>query len=156
MVEKFGYQAQDIALLFIVNHLLNLFIAPIIGRWIGRVGERRALTIEYSGLIFVFIGYALVENSQIAAGLYIIDHLFFAMAIALKTFFQKIADPKDIASTAGVSFTINHIAAVVIPVLFGMLWIINHSLVFYSGAVIAIASLIFCQKIDDELKKLNS
>ena len=156
MVGKFGYQAQDIALLFIVNHLLNLFIAPIIGRWIGRVGERRALTIEYSGLIFVFIGYALVENSQIAAGLYIIDHLFFAMAIALKTFFQKIADPKDIASTAGVSFTINHIAAVVIPVLFGMLWIINHSLVFYSGAVIAIASLIFCQKIDDELKKLNS
>jgi hypothetical protein len=155
MVEKFGYLPQDIALLFIVNHLLNLFIAPIIGRWIGRVGERRALTIEYSGLIFVFIGYALVENSQIAAGLYVIDHLFFAMAIALKTFFQKIADPKDFASSAGVAFTINHIAAVVIPVIFGMLWIIDHSLVFYSGAVIAIASLIFSQKIDQELNKLT-
>jgi len=156
MVEKFGYQAQDIALLFIANHLLNLFIAPIIGRWIGRVGERRALTIEYSGLIFVFIGYALVENSQIAAGLYIIDHLFFAMAIALKTFFQKIADPKDFASSAGVAFTINHIAAVVIPVLFGLLWIINHSLVFYAGAAIAVASLIFCQKIDQELNKITT
>ena len=154
MVEKFGYEPQDIALLFIVNHLLNLFIAPIIGRWIGRVGERRALTIEYSGLILVFIGYALVDNSQIAAGLYIIDHLFFAMAIALKTFFQKIAEPKDIASTAGVSFTINHIAAVVIPAAFGLLWVINHSLVFYAGACIAAASLIFCQKIDDELKLL--
>lgn len=155
MVEKFGYQPQDIALLFIANHLLNLFIAPIIGRWIGRVGERRALTIEYTGLIFVFIGYALVENSQIAAALYIIDHLFFAMAIALKTFFQKIADPKDIASTAGVAFTINHIAAVVIPVVFGLLWIINHSLVFYSGALIAVASLVFCQKIDATLIKLT-
>ncbi|MGB0495960.1 MAG: MFS transporter, partial [Kangiellaceae bacterium] len=153
MVEKFGYQPQDIALLFIINHLLNLLIAPTIGRWIGRVGEKRALTIEYIGLIFVFVGYALVENSQIAAGLYIIDHLFFAMAIALKTFFQKIANPKDIASTAGVSFTINHIAAVVIPAAFGILWVINHSLVFYAGALLATASLIFSQKIDQELLK---
>ena len=29
-----------------------------------------------------------------------LDHLFFAMAIAVKTYFQKIADPADIASTA--------------------------------------------------------
>ena len=40
---------------------------------------------------------------------------FFALAIAIQTYFQKIADPADIAATAGVSFTINHIAAVVMP-----------------------------------------
>ena len=100
----------------------------------------------------MFVGYAVVENPDIAAGLYIIDHAFFAMAIAIKTFFQKIADPKDIASTAGVSFTINHIAAVIIPALFGVLWMVNPSAVFYIGAAMASISLLLAQKIDQELK----
>ena len=152
MVEKFGYSAANIATLFIINHLMNLYIAPKIGRFIGKVGERKALTIEYTGLIFVFVGYAVVESADFAAVLYVIDHLFFAMAIALKTFFQKIADPKDIASSSGVSFTISHIAAVVIPVLFGILWITNPAMVFYSGAIIAFISLLLAQLVDKELK----
>jgi hypothetical protein len=156
MVEKFHYDVSDIALLFIANHLLNLYAAPKIGKWIGKIGEQKALTIEYTGLIFVFVGYALVEDSNLAAGLYVIDHLFFALAIALKTFFQKIADPKDIASSSGVSFTINHIAAVVIPAAFGILWLKNPDMVFYLGASIAFASLIFTQRIDIELSKIKS
>ncbi|QUM90306.1 MFS transporter [Moritella sp. 36] len=142
MVEKFGYGVPEITALFMLNHVINLYLGPKIGAWIGRVGERRALTFEYTGLIFVFIGYALVESAEFAAVLYIIDHLFFAVAIALKTYFQKIADPKDIAGSMGVSFSINHIAAVVIPVIFGMIWLYDPSLVFYAGAAIACLSLI--------------
>jgi len=154
MVEKFDYGAEDIAILFTINHLVSLYAAPKIGRWIGRVGERKTLTIEYIGLILIFLGYALVENADIAAGLYIIDHLFFAMAIALKTFFQKIADPKDIAGSSGVSFTINHIAAVVIPAAFGILWLQNPAAVFYCGAGIALVSLLMSQRMDIELSRL--
>ena len=148
MVEKFGYSVQQITLLYMVNHIINFFLAPKIGAWIAKVGEKRALTIEYSGLAVVFIGYALVESANMAAVLYIIDHLFFAMAIALKTYFQKIADPKDIASNSAVSFSINHIAAVVIPASFGLIWLYDHSLVFYAGAIIAIASLFASQFIN--------
>ena len=152
MVEKFHYNITDIALLYIANHLLNLYLAPKVGSWIARVGERKALTLEYCGLILVFVGYAVVDDADIAAGLYIIDHAFFAMAIAIKTFFQKIADPKDIASTAGVSFTINHIAAVIIPALFGILWMVNPAAVFYIGAFMAFLSLLLAQKTDQELR----
>ena len=90
----------------------------------------------------MFVGYALVENSHIAAGLYVVDHLFFALALAVKTYLQKSADPQDMASTAGVSFTINHIAAVVIPVTFGLLWLHSPAAVFYIGAAMAVVSLI--------------
>jgi len=148
MVEKFGYDASDMALLFIANHLASLYFAPKIGQLIEKVGEKRTLTFEYIGLIIVFSGYALVENQYIASGLYVIDHLFFAMAIALKTYFQKIADPKDIAATSGVSFTINHIAAVVIPAFFGIIWLTNPSLVFIVGAGIALCSLALTQLIN--------
>ena len=147
MVEKFGYSASQVTLLFLVNYAFNWLFAEKIGQLIGKFGERKALTLEYLGLIFVFIAYGIVDNPTLAAGLYILDHMFFAMAIAISTYFQKIADPKDMASSAGVSFTINHIAAVVIPAALGMVWIWSHSLVFYIGACFALASLIAAQYI---------
>ena len=141
MVEKFGYGVAAISTLFLINATLNMLFAARIGRLISVVGERAALIFEYVGLIGVFIAYAFVENSQIAAGLYIVDHFFFALAIAIKTYFQKIADPADIASSAGVSFTINHIAAVVLPAILGVLWLNSPSLVFLVGAGLAGLSL---------------
>ncbi|MGH1610702.1 MFS transporter [Vibrio parahaemolyticus] len=147
MVEKFGYSAADITLLFLINYLFNFLFAKRIGRFIGVVGERKALTFEYVGLIFVFVGYGLVQTAEWAAALYVVDHLFFALALAIKTYFQKIADPADMASTAGVAFTINHIAAVVIPVTFGMIWLVSPSSVFYIGASMAAVSLLLSLNI---------
>jgi MFS transporter len=147
MVEKFKYTVGEISLLFMINYVFNLLFAPAIGKWIGRIGERKALIIEYIGLAILFTGYALVENATVAAGLYVIDHLFFAMAIAMKTYLQKIADPKDMASTAGVSFTINHIAAVVIPALLGLIWLTSPTLVFVIGSGFACCSLLLALNI---------
>ena len=142
MVEKFGYSVGEISILFGINYVFNLLFAARIGKWVGKVGERKALTLEYVGLVLVFTGYAFVESAFIAAGLYVIDHMFFALAIAIKTYFQKIADKKDIAATASVSFTINHIAAVVIPALLGVLWLYSNAAVFLVGTGFALCSLI--------------
>jgi hypothetical protein len=142
MVEKFGFTVGGITLLFLLNAVINVVMAPRIGRLIGRWGERNALIFEYVGLIGVFTAYAFVEHAGLAAGLYVVDHLFFALAIAIKTYFQKIADPADIAATAGVSFTINHIAAVVLPAAFGFLWLISPAAVFLAGSAMAAVSLL--------------
>ena len=142
MVEKFGYPVDQITLLFLINAVINIILAPRIGRLIARWGERRALLCEYAGLIGVFTAYAFVENAIVAAGLYVVDHLFFALAIALETYFQKIADRRDIAATAGVSFTINHIAAVIIPAAFGFVWLISPAAVFIAGAAMAAVSFL--------------
>jgi predicted MFS family arabinose efflux permease len=150
MVEKFHYSVADISALFLINYVFNWLFAAKIGKLIGKIGERSVLRFEYVGLIIVFISYGFVENANIAAALYVIDHLFFALAIAIKTYFQKIAQPEDIAATAGVSFSINHIAAIVIPALLGMLWIIESSWVFYIGASFALCSLILAMLIPDE------
>ena len=147
MVEKFGYDAATITLLYLLNHVINMFLAPKIGKMIGKWGERRALVFEYAGLFIVFVSYAFVENHILAGGLYVIDHMFFALAIAIKTYFQKIADPADISSTAGVSFTINHIAAVFIPAAFGLLWLISPGAVFLAGAAMAFVSLVLALNV---------
>ena len=155
MVEKFKYSASQVTLLFLINYLFNWVFAEKIGKVIHIFGEKKSLTFEYIGLIIVFISYAIVTNAYIAAMLYVIDHMFFALAIAVNTYFQKIADPKDIASSAGVSFTINHIAAIFVPVLLGFLWIYSHSLVFFIGSIFALLSLIATQFIPSNLTKIE-
>ena len=147
MVEKFGYTAAQVTMLFLINYAFNWLFAERIGVLIRRIGERRALTIEYVGLIIVFTAYAFVENAYLAAALYIIDHMFFALYIAMSTYFQKIADPADMASSAGVSFTINHIAAVIVPAALGLVWVVSHSAVFLAGTGFAICSLLLAQNV---------
>ncbi len=147
MVEKFGYSLAQITTLFLLNAAFNMWLAPLVGKIIGRVGERVALVAEYTGLIGVFIAYAFVENGTVAAGLYVIDHMFFAFAIAIKTYFQKIGAPEDMASTASVAFTINHIAAVFVPAAFGFIWLVNPSAVFLAGAGMAALSLILATNV---------
>ena len=142
MVEKFGFDAAAMSLMFLATSAMAIWFSPKVGRMIARLGERRVLIIEYIGLIAVFLAYAFVDTAWVAVGLYLLDHLFFAMSFASKTYFQKIADPQDIASTSGVSFTINHIAAVVIPVVFGQIWITDHAYVFLAGAAMAGGSLL--------------
>jgi hypothetical protein len=149
LVEKFNFPVEDVVMLTLVNAALTFYLAPKIGRLISYIGERRALTFEYIGLIAIFISYAFVETIEIAIALYLLDHIFFAMAIAIKTYFQKIADPADIAATSSISFTINHIAAVVLPAVLGIIWVIDHSAVFLISAGIAAASLALSQLIPD-------
>lgn len=145
MVERFGFDVHEITALFLVNYLISMGFAPVMGRAVGYFGERGALAFEYTGLIGVFLAYAGVYflgwGVLVAAALYIIDHLFFALAFALKTYFQKIADPQDIAPTAAVAFTINHIAAVALPAVLGLLWLVSPAAVFGLAAAMAAVSL---------------
>ena len=147
MVEKFGFTVSQMTLLFLVNGVLTIYLAPRIGRLVSYWGEKRTLTLEYAGLVVIFTAYAFAESAWFAASLYIVDHVFFAMAIALKSYLKKIADPADMAATAGVSFSINHIAAVVLPFALGLLWVVSPPLVFIIGAIIAFASLLLSQLV---------
>jgi hypothetical protein len=143
MVQKFGYSVGDMTILLLINGIFTTVIAPRLGHFIEHWGERRSILVEHLGLVLVFAAYAIVENPWIAAVLYMLDNAFFSMSIAHKTYFQKIGDPDHMAPTAGVAFSINHIAAVFIPLPLGLIWDIHYSWVFWIGAGIAAAGFLF-------------
>ena len=151
MVEKFGFAVHEVAGLYLVNLVLNMLIAPLLGRIVARFGERNALMFEYTGLVCVFLAYGGVYffdwGFQVAAVLYVLDHMFFGLALALKTYFQKIGAPGDMAPTAAVAFTINHIAAVFLPVLLGLLWLVSPAAVFLLAAGMAFISFVLATLI---------
>jgi hypothetical protein len=145
MVEKFGLGVEEITGLFLINYLANMVIAPMMGKIVFIKGERFVLMLEYIGLSLVFMAYGgiywLGWGVIVGAALYVIDHMLFGLAFALKTYFQKIADPEDIAPTAAVAFTINHIAAVFLPALLGYLWVVSPGAVFGLAAALAMGSV---------------
>jgi Major Facilitator Superfamily len=147
MVKRFGFTVQEITLLFVVNNGINYYLSPLIGKAIVRFGERRVLSLEYGSMILIFIAYALVQAKWMVAVLYILDHIFFNCAIAIRTYFQKVADPRDIAPSMAVGFTINHIAAVVLPAVGGLLWMVDYRIPFVGGAFLALMSLLAVQCI---------
>jgi hypothetical protein len=147
LVKKFQFSVQEVTVLFVVNNLINYFLSPLIGKGIIRFGERKVLSLEYFSLIFIFLAYAAVSSKMLVAVLYILDHIFFNFAIAIRTYFQKVGDPKDIAPSMAVGFTINHIAAVFLPAIGGLLWVVDYRIPFVCGAILSMISLIAVQQI---------
>ncbi len=145
MVEKFGFAVYELTALYLINLVITMTAAPFLGRLVARFGERRTLIVEYVGLFVVFTSYAGLYwfdwGVTLAATLYVADHILFGFALALKTYFQKIAAPEDIAPTAAVAFTINHIAAVFLPVTLGLLWVVSPPAVFALASTLALGSL---------------
>ncbi|WP_022668176.1 MFS transporter [Desulfospira joergensenii] len=147
LVQKFDFSIQEITLLFLLNNLINFGISPLVGKFILRYGERRLLSLEYFTLILIFIAYAFVESRFLVGVLYVLDHIFFSFSMGIKTNFQKIASPGDIAPSAAVGFTINHIAAVLLPVIGGLLWMKDYRIPFLAGAGLSLVSLCLVQLI---------
>ena len=145
LVKRFGFTVQTITLLFVVNNVINYFVTPLVAKAIKRYGERTILTAEYGSLIVIFAAYAYCPYKPVIMLLYVLDHISFNGSMAIRTYFHKIADPKDISSSTAVSFTINHIAAVVLPVVGGYLWMIDYKIPFFLGVVLSICSLTAAQ-----------
>lgn len=147
LVKIFHFSVQEVTVLFVVNNVIGYFAAPLVGKAIVRFGERKVLSIEYGGLVIIFLAYALTGSRWVAAGLYILDNLLFNFSMAIKTYFQKVADQQDIAPSMAVGFTINHIAAVILPIIGGVLWIVDYRIPFVAGAVLSLVSLAAVQYI---------
>ena len=147
LVQKFNYSVQEVTLLFVINNSINYFLSPLVGKSIIRFGERKVLSLEYLSVIFIFTAYATTDSKLLVAFIYILDQIFFTFAIAIRTYFQKVGDPQDIAPSMAVGFTINHLAAVFLPAIGGMLWVVDYRIPFFAGAAMGVISLLAVQKI---------
>lgn len=156
LVQKFQYTVQEVTILFIINNTINYFLSPMVGKSIIRFGERKVLSLEYLSVIFLFTAYATTDSKLLVAFIYILDQIFFTFAIAIRTYFQKVGDPQDIAPSMAMGFTINHLAAVFLPAIGGMLWVIDYRIPFFAGAAMGVVSLLAVQKIRTEKLEAES
>jgi predicted MFS family arabinose efflux permease len=149
LVRNYGIGIQTTAVLFLVNSLINVVTLRLAGTLVTRLGERIVLSASFGLLIFVFLGYAYVTYLPVLFGLFVVDNILFGTSLALTTYFQKIAvTPEEITSNVSVQQTINHIAAVIIPIVGGTAWeLFGSQAPFLVGVGIVVVSLVLTQFI---------
>ncbi len=149
LVDIHGIDVRQTATLFLVNNFINTYASAQLGRLVSRFGERKMLTLNFLGLIAVFVGYAYIPYLPVLYALFVVDNIFFSFNLALESYFQKIShSPAEITSNVSMAQTINHVSALVVPVLGGILWAqVSPSATFLAGAAVAVVSLILVQFI---------
>jgi MFS family permease len=149
LVQVYGIDVKQTATLFLVNSLITAYTAGQLGKLVARFGERAVLTANFVGLIGVFLGYAYIAYLPILYALFVLDHIFFGFNVAVDSYFQKIAlSQEEITSNVSMAQTINHISALIVPIMGGILWeAIHPSATFLAGVVIAVVTLVMVQFI---------
>ncbi len=142
LVQRFHFTLAEMSLLFLLNNLINWILNPYIGLAINKVGERPLLTAKYVAVVFICLAYVFCDSAWLAAVLYVLDQLLFCFTVSIRTYFQKIADQGDIAPSMAVGLTVNHVAAVAVPLVGGFLWMLDYRIPFLMGVVFALASLV--------------
>ncbi len=144
LVKVYKMQIRYTAILMLFNAIMVIIFSPFIGYSIDRYGERRVLFISYFLVFFVFIGYAFFHNIWLLIACYTIDNILYLGSISLTSYIGKLVPKNELRPTLSMGVTMNHIAAVAMPITGGLLWEkLGYEVVFMIGALIVIISLVF-------------
>jgi len=148
LVKVHGVKAEHIAVLMAVNSVLNICTRYILGHFVDRIGEKRSLTLGYSILIFIFMGYAHIKYLPLLYALYCLDNMCFGFEVARTTYLDKIAPQEHIMQTISLGITANHLSAIPVPIIGGFIWKkFGYSWTFMTGAAILLFSLLAVSRI---------
>jgi len=143
LVRHYGVPLTTMLLLAMAFQAIIWIASPLVGRLIDRIGERPVLAFYFACLTVCFIGYATIRNRAVLCGLYVVDSAFFVFAMALTTYVNKIAPPSERTPTLSMGVAFNHVAAVIMPLVGGLLWkYAGYEWVFIIGAAAAAVSVI--------------
>ncbi|GAC1430282.1 MAG: MFS transporter [Chloroflexota bacterium] len=143
LIRLYSLDVVHITWLLVLNTIVSILTMPWIGWIIDRAGERRVLVANYACLVFLFAGYALVHNLWLLVVLYCIDNAFFGFSMGINTYLKKIAPPHEVSPSLVMGVTVNHIAAVGVPLVGGMLWnTYGYQITFLAGSATCILAVV--------------
>lgn len=147
LVTEHKANVQQVSLLVLVNSLITTYSYRKIGQSVARFGERKVLSLNFALLALIFVGYAYINWVPILVVFFVGDNILFGYSLALNTYFQKIAaTQEEITSNVSMGQTINHLSAVFVPALGGLLWRqYGYQATFLAGTVIVLAGLVLTQ-----------
>lgn len=149
LVRLFHTSLPTMLTLWATTMAVGFFTAPQIGKLIDRFGERRVLLNYYVLTIIIFCGYAAVPlfNADpklllyVLYALFVLDGSLFALAAALTTYVNRIAPPAEHTATLSMGVAMNHVAAVTMPLVGGILWQVSPVYTFLLGTIGGVMSI---------------
>ncbi len=151
MVSVFQVSARNISLLFMINSIITSFTHQRLGNVVDDLGERNVLSFYYLLLIGIYLGLAYIQNVWSIFGLFVLARVALGFTVALNSYFQKIAPPEEITSNVSLRTTLDHIAAIFVPLIGGFLWTkLGYQATFLLGVGIVAVALVLTRLLEPQ------
>lgn len=159
LIQVYKLDPPVFAMLGLIIALLSIFTRTIVGRAIDQLGEKFVLSVEAIILIVISLGYTFsgdILPPEIAVFIvttcYILDNSMSVVEMARSTYVKKIAvHPDDVIPTLSTGISLDHVVAMSMPFLGGMLWAATgpdgYKYIFIADAVFATINLILSRRI---------
>jgi len=156
LIQVYHVTPPVFAVLGFIIAFVSIMTRTIVGNAIDRLGERFVLSAEGVLLVVICFGYAFAEDIGsagvsviILSACYIIDNSMNAVEMARSTYVRKIvANPEDVTSVLAAGISFDHIIAMTIPFMGGLLWIsYGYKAVFLTATGIGILNFLLSMKI---------
>ncbi len=122
LVHRFHLSVAQISAVLIAVTFASMASGPWVGRMIDLHGERRMLSIINVVYVIALGGYALANNVVLACACYVMYSFIFPLSpIGAATYLQKVAVPEEIAPSLAMGVTLQHAAAIVVPITTGII-----------------------------------
>jgi hypothetical protein len=136
LVREYHTSLRIVASLVFMGRLGSILAAPQIGKAIDRLGPRTVMSTGYVIIAAVFAGYCFVRVPLILRACYAFDYVLSNLGVGLTTYANQLAPQQDLRATLAMGTTANHVAAVIGPVLGGLVWQrFGYQTAFLSGLV---------------------
>jgi MFS family permease len=147
LIEIFNLDVGAIALLMLVSKAATFFSSPFIGKIIDRIGSYKMLTFSYIFMIIDLFGYVFIRNAQILIVLYVINSFLMTISmISRTTYISNLASIANLAPSLAMGQTMDHVAAVILPLTGGFFWQnFGYEATFLIGVAVAILLLFTAQ-----------
>ncbi len=150
LVNHYGLDVPKISGLLIVVNLTAMLSGRRIGRMIDAYGEKRILGVVNIAYIVALGGYALVQNVFVAAFCYAIYTFIMPLSsVGSATYLRKVAASEDVAPSLAMGVSLQHAAAIIVPVTTGfILNFVGYQVPFLIACVFAFMAVVVTRRLN--------
>jgi predicted MFS family arabinose efflux permease len=155
LVHRYQLSVPTISAVLLCVTALSMFSGPAIGRLLDQYGERRMLALVNVGYVGALFGYATVDNVVVAVLCYVVYSFIMPLSgMGAATYLRKVAVADEIAPSLAMGVTMQHVAAVVVPIATGfVLNYVGYQVPFLIGAAFACLTFTVTRRLSPETQK---
>ncbi|MDP9381289.1 MAG: MFS transporter [Chloroflexota bacterium] len=155
LVHHFNLQVPAISAILLAATTLGMLSSSWVGRMVDKHGERQMLAVVNVAYVVALAGYGLIDNVVVAVLCYVTYTLMFPLsAIGAATYLRKVAPAADMAPSLAMGLTMQHAAAVVVPLATGyVLNYVGYRVPFLVACVFASLTFAVTRRLSPETQK---
>ncbi|MBA3379425.1 MAG: MFS transporter [Chloroflexia bacterium] len=155
LIDQYGLGVPQISAVLLMTTAAAMTLTPRIGRAVDAYGERVLLFYVNIAFILALLGYALVSNSILATMCYVVYTFIAPLApMGATVYLRKIAPSADLAPSLAMGLTMQHAAAIVVPVVTGfVLNYVGYQIPFLVASGFAVVTLLISRRLNATVQK---